>query len=58
MQSIKPKLGPGLGENKDNNRGIILPKLKMKNGKSFDDKFLYPFALFPGITSSATSISK
>ena len=39
MQSIKPKLGPGLGENKDNNRGIILPKLKMKNGKSFDDKF-------------------
>ncbi len=39
MQSIKPKLGPGLGQNKDNNRGIIFPQLKMKNGKSLDDKF-------------------
>ena len=39
MQSIKPKLGPGLGENNDNNRGIIFPQLQMKNGKSLDDKF-------------------
>ena len=39
MQSIKPKLGPGLGKNKDINRGIIFPQLKMKNGKAFDDKF-------------------
>ena len=28
MQSIKPKLGPGLGKNKDSNRGIIFPQLK------------------------------
>ena len=28
MQSIKPKLGPGLGKNEDANRGIIFPQLK------------------------------
>ena len=39
MQSIKPNLGPGLGENQDNNRGVIFPQLKMKNGRAFDVKF-------------------
>ena len=39
MQSIKPKLGIGLGSNKDKNRGKIFPQLKMKNGKRLDEKF-------------------
>ena len=39
MQSIKPKLGNGLGSNKDKNRGKIFPQLKMKNGKTLDEKF-------------------
>ena len=39
MQSIKPKLGVGLGSNKDKNRGKIFPQLKMKNGKYLDEKF-------------------
>ena len=39
MQSIKPKLGVGLGSNKDKNRGKIFPQLKMKNGETLDDKF-------------------
>ena len=39
MQSIKPKLGVGLGSNKDENRGKIFPQLKMKNGKTLDEKF-------------------
>ena len=39
MQSIKPKLGTGLGSNKDKNRGKIFPQLKMKNGKRLDEKF-------------------
>jgi 3-(3-hydroxy-phenyl)propionate hydroxylase len=39
MQSIKPKLGTGLGSNKDKNRGKIFPQLKMKNGKTLDEKF-------------------
>ena len=39
MQSIKPKLGSGLGSNKDKNRGKIFPQLKMKNGKRLDEKF-------------------
>jgi len=39
MQSIKPKLGFGLGNMKDKNRGKIFPQLKMKNGKTLDDKF-------------------
>ena len=39
MQSIKPKLGAGLGSNKDKNRGKIFPQLKMKNGKTLDEKF-------------------
>ena len=39
MQSIKPKLGIGLGSNKDKNRGKIFPQLKMKNGKTLDEKF-------------------
>jgi len=39
MQSIKPILGKGLGNNSDINRGKIFPQLKLKNGKSLDDKF-------------------
>ena len=39
MQSIKPKLGIGLGSNKDKNRGKIFPQLKMKNGRTLDEKF-------------------
>ena len=39
MQSIKPKLGFGLGNKRDKNRGKVFPQLKMKNGKTLDDKF-------------------
>ena len=39
MQSIRPKLGIGLGSNKDKNRGKIFPQIKMKNGKTLDEKF-------------------
>ena len=39
MESIKPKLGLGLGNETDTNRGKIFPQLKMKNGKTLDDKF-------------------
>ena len=56
MQSIKPKLGPGLGKINDNNRGIIFPQLKMKNGKSLDDKFSKNLLLI--ITSKLKNKSK
>ena len=39
MQSIKPKLGFGLGSSMDKNRGKVFPQLKMKNGKTLDEKF-------------------
>ena len=39
MQSIKPKLGFGLGHLKDKNRGKVFPQLIMKNGKTLDEKF-------------------
>ena len=39
MQSIKPKLGFGLGRKGDKNRGKIFPQLKMRNGKVLDEKF-------------------
>ena len=39
MESIKPKLGFGLGNKADRNRGKIFPQLKMKNGRTLDDKF-------------------
>ncbi len=39
MDSIKPKLGFGLGDKTDKNRGKIFPQLKMKNGKTLDEKF-------------------
>ncbi len=39
MESIKPKLGFGLGDKGDMNRGKIFPQLKMKSGKTLDDKF-------------------
>jgi len=39
MKSIKPKLGKGLGEKKDKNRGKIFPQFKLKNGKNLDNLF-------------------
>jgi len=39
MQSIKPKLGQGLGKINDKNRGKIFPQFKTKNGNSLDEKF-------------------
>ena len=33
MQSIKPKLGKGIGHVKDKNRGKIFPQFKLKNKK-------------------------
>ena len=39
MQSIKPKMGQGLGKISDKNRGKIFPQFKNKNGISLDEKF-------------------
>ena len=39
MQSIKPKLGDGIGHVKDKNRGKIFPQFKLKNKKNLDDYF-------------------
>ena len=39
MQSIKPKLGKGLGNLKDRNRGKTFPQFKFKNNKTLDDHF-------------------
>ena len=39
MQSIKPKLGKGLGNLKDKNRGKTFPQFKFKNNKTLDDLF-------------------
>ena len=39
MQSIKPKLGKGLGNIKDRNRGKTFPQFKLKNNKTLDDHF-------------------
>ncbi len=39
MQSIKPKLGKGLGNLKDRNRGKTFPQFKLKNNKTLDDYF-------------------
>jgi len=39
MKSIKPKLGKGLGQSKDKNRGKIFPQFNIKDGKSLDVKF-------------------
>ena len=39
MQSIKPKLGKGLGNLKDKNRGKTFPQFKLKNNKTLDDYF-------------------
>ena len=39
MQSIKPKLGRGLGNLKDINRGKTFPQFKLKNNKTLDDYF-------------------
>ncbi len=39
MQSIKPKLGKGLGNLKDRNRGKTFPQFKLKNNKILDDYF-------------------
>ena len=39
MQSIKPKLGKGLGQKTDKNRGKIFPQFKLNNGKYLDENF-------------------
>ena len=39
MQSIKPKLGKGIGHVKDKNRGKIFPQFKLKKNKNLDDYF-------------------
>ncbi len=39
MQSIKPKLGKGLGNLNDKNRGKTFPQFKLKNNKTLDDHF-------------------
>ena len=39
MQSIKPKLGKGLGNLKDRNRGKTFPQFKLKNNITLDDHF-------------------
>ena len=39
MQSIKPKLGKGLGQLKDKNRGKIFPQFKLNKNKNLDDYF-------------------
>ena len=39
MQSIKPKLGKGLGNLKDKNRGKTFPQFKLKNNKTLDEYF-------------------
>ena len=39
MKSIKPNLGKGLGQLKDNIRGKTFPQFKFKNKKNLDDKF-------------------
>ncbi len=39
MQSIKPKMGKGLGYLKDKNRGKIFPQFKLNKNTSLDDNF-------------------
>ena len=39
MQSIKPKMGKGLGYLKDKNRGKIFPQFKLNKNISLDDNF-------------------
>ena len=39
MQSIKPKIGKGLGHLKDKNRGKIFPQFKLNKNISLDDNF-------------------
>ena len=39
MQSIKPKLGQGLGNRTDKSRGKIFPQFKTRNGYNLDEKF-------------------
>ncbi len=39
MQSIKPKLGKGLGNLRDKNRGKIFPQFKLNKNISLDDNF-------------------
>ena len=39
MQSIKPKLGQGLGNKTERSRGKIFPQFKTRNGYCLDEKF-------------------
>jgi hypothetical protein len=59
MQTIKPKLGRGLGKISNKNRGKIFPQLKMKNGKILDHKFsTYPILLLSSKLNKKKLISK
>ena len=59
MQSIKPRLGFGLGSMSDKNRGKVFPQLKMKNGKTLDDKFSkLPLVLLSSKIKNQNSKSK
>ena len=39
MKSIRPKMGKGLGNLKDKNRGKIFPQFKLNKNRSLDDNF-------------------
>ncbi len=59
MQSIKPKLGAGLGKMTDKNRGKIFPQLIMKNGKTFDIKFSkFPILIFSSRFNKKKKLNK
>ena len=46
MNSIKPRLGKGLGNSYDKNRGKIFPSIKFNLNKEFDDLFsCYPILI-------------
>ena len=59
METIKPKLGKGLGKISNKNRGKIFPQLKMKNGKILDHKFSgYPILLLSSKLNKKKLISQ
>jgi 3-(3-hydroxy-phenyl)propionate hydroxylase len=59
METIKPKLGKGLGKISNKNRGKIFPQLKMKNGKILDHKFSgYPILLLSSQLNKKKLISQ
>jgi len=45
MKSIKPSLGPGLGDASDKNRSMLFPQFILRNGKRLDDHVGHEFFL-------------